>query len=69
MFFYSFYKYIQKILSIIKIKAKCLHQVFYMFKLKNHSIVSILLEESKYNESIIKNNDLLTINYIDDYSL
>lgn len=71
MAFYHLYKYILKIINIIKIKASCLSQVFYMFKLKNQTIFSVLMEEteSKNKKVKLKDKHMLTINYTDDYSL
>ena len=38
-----------------------------MFRLKNKTVISVLKEESKHSN--VEDKQLLTINYIDDYSL
>ena len=42
MFFYHLFRYILKIINTMKIKAACLEQVSFLFKLKNKTIVSVL---------------------------
>ena len=54
------------IIRIITMKAICLDYISHLLLLKNKTVLSILLEE---NDKSVNTLNMLTVNYIDDYSL
>ena len=45
IFFIKWFNYILRIIRVMNIKSICLNKVYYMLKLKGHTLISLLDDE------------------------